>query len=149
LANGTTVKAWAYFFGNPFKIANYPRLLIDRREGVKIYAWRRNLGPWAPKFNGAEYSFFERVGEAARRHDLTALGRLINRAPTPRLKGHAIMVYAYHHSRQRGNRRVAMRLFKMAIGLWIDEWSFVMCVPLLKDGLEANIEGFLLSGGDA
>lgn len=133
--NGAVVQAWTYFYAKPRKIADYPRLLIDQKA-VKVYAWRRSLGALAPKLTAAEYSFFERVAEAAKRADLEALGRLIALAPTPRLRGHAFAAAAIHHAKRHKNRRVAMRLLQKAVSLWTDDYNWIGGVPLIRDAIE-------------
>jgi gamma-glutamylcyclotransferase (GGCT)/AIG2-like uncharacterized protein YtfP len=37
---GAVLWTWAYFYSNPAKIADYPRLVIDHDNGIDIYAWR-------------------------------------------------------------------------------------------------------------
>lgn len=135
LENGTVVQAWTYFYAKPEKIADYPRLLIDQKP-VRTYAWRRDLGALAPQLTAAEYSYFERVAEAARRADLEALGRLIALAPTPRLRGHAFAAAAIHHAKRHENRRVAMRLLNKAVSLWTDDYKWIGGVPLIRDAIE-------------
>ena len=115
LGSGAVVQAWTYFYANPERIAEYPRLIIEHQGAVKVYAWRRSLGALAPKLTAAEYSFFERIAEAARRADLAAIGRLIALAPSPRLRGHAFAAAAIHHAKRHKDRRVAMRLLKKAV----------------------------------
>jgi gamma-glutamylcyclotransferase (GGCT)/AIG2-like uncharacterized protein YtfP len=137
--HGSVVWAWAYFYANPTKIADYPRLIIDYQNSVPVFAWRRFLGDLAPQLTAAEYCFFERVGEAARRGDLTSLGRLINKAPSRRMRGHCIEIFAIHHAHQRRNRRVAMRLMRMVAAAYVDEWEFMRGVHLYRAVVESAL----------
>ena len=97
---------------------------------------KRRSGALAPKLSDQEFEFFELVAAAARKHDLRALARLVNKAPTPRLRGHALATYAIHHAARNKNRRVALLLLQMAVAEWVDEWDFLKGIRIIRDVVE-------------
>lgn len=39
LKTGESVPAWTYFFADPDRIADHPRLVVDETDGIATFAW--------------------------------------------------------------------------------------------------------------